>query len=376
MEVLLIFLLIGLITVGIYWSVDETFQPYILIVATIIFLAINDVLSLVILSSTSFAIFFLLRVRSKRNFYFSLSFILLSFLFIIFKIGASIKHGSFNATLPLGMSFYLFRLLHYSIESYKGRLRNTGLKVFLSYMFFLPVIIIGPIIRLDNWVKEMKRRRWNAELFSNGLERIMFGLLKITFLGNFLINAKLTPFIQSLGDEQSWLVNYLECFQYTANSYLQFAGYSDIAVGMSMLFGMRIMENFHFPFLATNINDFWKRWHISLSNWCRDYIFMPVASYTRITWLAIIASMLVLGLWHELSARYILWGSFHAIGIVIWNLQDKYFGRKLSVKAMKVYTIIGRVITLHFVIYSFAFVKEESLNESFRILLLLTGLKP
>ncbi|MEQ9006926.1 MAG: hypothetical protein RLP12_03515, partial [Ekhidna sp.] len=88
----------------------------------------------------------------------------------------------------------------------------------------------------------------------------------------------------------------------------------------------------------------------------------------------IIASMLVLGLWHELSLRYILWGSFHGVGIVIWNLQDKYFGRKLSSKAMSIYSVIGRIITIHFVIFSFAFVKEESVSESFRILLILVGL--
>lgn len=374
MNTLLIYLLIGSIAVGVYWVLNESLQPYVLITATVVFLIISDVISFVILSATSISVFYLLRLGSKQAFYFGITLILQCLLFVVFKISAAVEDGSFDATLPLGMSFYVFRLLHYSIENYKGNLRNTELKVFLMYMFFLPVIIIGPIIRFGDWTKEMKRRRWNHELFSNGLERIMFGMVKITFLGNFLINAKLTIFIKSLGDDQAWLVNYLECFQYAANSYLQFASYSDIAVGMSMLFGMRIMENFHFPFFATNINDFWKRWHISLSNWCLDYIFMPIASYTRITWLAIIASMLVLGLWHELSLRYILWGSFHGIGIIIWNLQDTYFGKGLSSRAMKIYTIIGRVITLHFVIFSFAFVKEESVSESFKILLSLIGI--
>ncbi|SNS72914.1 alginate O-acetyltransferase complex protein AlgI [Ekhidna lutea] len=374
MQVLLIYVLIGAITVGIYWAVKEELQPFVVIAGSVVFFSLHDVFSLLILATTSIITFYLLRRGSGRNFYFSLSFILLSFLFIIFKVGVTIEEGSFSASLPLGMSFYLFRLLHYAIESFKGNLRNTDLKSFMTFMFFLPVMIIGPIIRLGDWSKEMKRRRWNPELFSNGMERILFGFLKITFLGNFLVNAKLSTFIRSFEDEQSWIVNYLECFQYTANSYLQFAGYSDIAVGLSMLFGIRIMENFRFPFLATDINDFWKRWHISLSNWCRDYIFMPVASFSRLTWLAIIASMLVLGLWHELSVRYILWGSFHGVGIVIWNLQDKYFGRKLSDGAMKIYSIFGRIITLHFVIFSFAFVKEESVSESFRILLILVGL--
>ncbi|MEQ9008431.1 MAG: MBOAT family O-acyltransferase, partial [Ekhidna sp.] len=289
MLVLLTYLLIGAISVGVYWAVKEEVQPYVLIVASLVFFSLHDLISLLILSIASLITFYLLRLGSKRSFYFSLCFIILSFLFVIFKVDATIEEGSFNASLPLGMSFYLFRLLHYAIESYKGHLRKTELKTFITYMFYLPVLIIGPLIRLGDWSKEIKRRRWNPELFSNGMERIMFGFIKITFLGNFLVNAKLSTFIRSFEDEQSWIVNYLECFQYTANSYLQFAGYSDIAVGLSMLFGIRIMENFRFPFLATDINDFWKRWHISLSNWCRDYIFMPVASFSRLTWLAIIA---------------------------------------------------------------------------------------
>lgn len=374
MDVLLIYLLICSITVGAYWAFDEKIQPFILIAATVVFFVVNDLLSLVILSVTTLSVYYLNRFGSRQRFYPSLSLILLCFVFVAFKINATLEDGAFSATLPLGMSFYLFRLLHYTIENFKGNLRSTELQDFLTYMFFLPVMIIGPIIRYRDWAKEMKRRRWNAELFSNGMERLLFGLLKITFLSNYLINAKLTPYIESLGENHLWLVNYLECFQYTANSYLQFAGYSDIAVGVSMLFGLRIMENFRFPFLAANINDFWKRWHISLSEWCRDYIFMPVASFTRLSWLAIIASMLILGLWHELSLRYILWGAFHGLGIVIWNLQDKYIGRKLSPKAMKVYTIFGTVITLHFVVFSFAFVKEESVIESFRILFSLIGI--
>ena len=375
MEVLLIYLCIGAVALLFYWLVNERLQSYVLIMASVVFFLVNDIVSLAILFFASLFIYYLLQLRSRKNFYFSLSFIGLSFLFVIFKIGATIQDGSFDATLPLGMSFYLFRLLHYAIEAYKGRLRNVDVKSFFTYMFFLPVMIIGPIIRFNDWSKEMKRRRWNPELFSNGVERIIFGLLKITFLGNFLVNAKLSTLIQSLGDDQSWIVNYLECFQYTANSYLQFAGYSDVAVGFSMLFGLRIMENFRFPFLATDINDFWKRWHISLSQWCRDYIFIPTASFTRLTWLAILTSMLVLGLWHELSLRYILWASFHGIGIVIWNLQDKYFGRRLSRKGQMIYSAVGLVITFHFVIFSFAFVKEESINEAFRILQILIGLK-
>src|SRR5690606_22484260 len=97
--------------------------------------------------------------------------------------------------------------------------------------------------------------------------------------------------------------------------YFKFSGYSDIAIGVSRLLGFRVMENFHYPFIAQNIGDFWKRWHISLSSWCRDYAYMPVWSRLRNGALAALASMLILGLWHELSWRYLAWGLYHGAGI-------------------------------------------------------------
>ena len=375
MGVLLVYLGIGVVALGVYWAIREDFQPYVPTVATLVFLAYQDIFSLGVLLLSSISTYYLLQLAHRWSFYVGVTIILLAFTFIFFKLEATMDMGAFEAALPLGMSFYLFRLLHYAIEVYKGNLKNINFGTLMSFMFYLPVIIIGPIIRLSDWSKEMNRRRWNPEYFSNGLERIIFGLVKITFLGNYLVNMKLSLYITSFDNESSWIVNYLECFQYTANSYLQFAGYSDIAVGFSMLFGIKITENFHFPFLATDISDFWKRWHISLSQWCRDYIFMPIASFTRLPWVAVISSMLVLGLWHELSTRYILWAFFHGLGIVLWNFQDKHFGSKLSPKALSVYSIVGRIITIHFVIFSFAFVKEESIMDSLVVLKILFGFR-
>ena len=123
---------------------------------------------------------------------------------------------------------------------------------------------------------------------------------------------------------------------------MQFAGFSDLAIGMGLLWGIRVMENFNYPFLATNMQGFWTRWHISLSSWCKDYVFQPILAFSRNRWIALIAAMLVLALWHEISLRYILWGVFHSSLILLAVLIRKksplfsnyinhhYFGRWLG----------------------------------------------
>jgi alginate O-acetyltransferase complex protein AlgI len=104
---------------------------------------------------------------------------------------------------------------------------------------------------------------------------------------------------------------------FTCNAYVQFAGYSDLAIGAGLLWGIRVIENFNYPFLATNMQDFWRRWHISLSSWCRDYVFQPIIAFSRNKWIALSAAMLVLALWHEISGRYILWGIFHGTLVLL-----------------------------------------------------------
>ncbi|WP_436516321.1 MBOAT family O-acyltransferase [Ekhidna sp. To15] len=354
------------------WVSREKYQLSIIGFSCLLFIGYFDFLSCAILIISSTMTWFLSRKAYRYHYLIIVLIACLTIVFTAFKLRATLEQGMFSAALPLGMSFYIFRLLHYVIEVYKGNLKNLTYSLFLSYMFYLPVIIVGPIIRVEDWVKEIKRRRWDSQLFSAGLERILYGLVKIIVLGNYLFSAKLANYISNISDDHEWLANYLDCLRYSGNSYMQFAGYSDIAIGFSMLLGIRLMENFNYPFLAANINDFWKRWHISLSQWCRDYIFTPIASSTRLPTIAILISMLVLGLWHEISPRYILWASFHGLGIVIWNLYNRYVKIAFQGVALKLYDGIAMFVTFNFVIISFIWVKETSIEASlnaFRILL-------
>ena len=163
------------------------------------------------------------------------------------------------------------------------------------------------------------------------------------------------------------LIEYLECVAFGANIYFQFAGYSSVAIGFALLLGFRIIENFDHPFLRPNISAFWRCWHISLSSWCRDYVYMPVAASTRSVALGAVASMVVIGLWHEISLRYLAWGLYHAGGILVWQGFQRVKRRLPRTRAQwarLAATAAAVALTFNFVMLSFAITKEASLRDA------------
>ncbi|HYD32716.1 MAG TPA: MBOAT family O-acyltransferase [Azospirillaceae bacterium] len=300
---------------------------------------------------------------------------------LAFKAGlAAPAGGSARLVMPLGLSYYALRCLHYLIESYKGRLPPHGFGEFAGYLFFLPTLVAGPIHRFPDYLRDRRDPRRGAAALSRGLERILYGYVHIVVFGNWLVSLKLRGLVDSLGPERARLAEYLDCLRFGANVYFQFAGYSSIAIGFALLLGFRVIENFNWPFLARNIADFWRRWHISLSSWCRDYVYMPVVALTRDVSLAALASMLVLALWHELSPRYVAWGLYHGLGVVAWQGFQKARRRLPPVRSeagRAVALALSVAVTANFVILSFAITKEPSLREAVRVyVLILFGVKP
>jgi D-alanyl-lipoteichoic acid acyltransferase DltB (MBOAT superfamily) len=263
--------------------------------------------------------------------------------------------------VPLGLSYYTFRQIHYAIERYKQTLPAHNWADYLRYLFFLPTMLVGPLNRFPDFFRDARRRRWDTALFSAGLERILYGYVKIVVLGNALLTNKLGHLIERLMPVHPALATYLGIIKFAANAYVQFAGYSDIAIGLSLTMGFRIMENFHAPFLAPNLSEFWKRYHISLSSWCRDYVFTPLLSLTRRGIVAIAASMLVLGLWHEWSWRYLIWGALQGAGILAWHRYHRWQERQPVLARPSAFAHwSGVVLTLHFYCFSCVIIRENS----------------
>jgi len=368
MEALLNILAISIPMITLAWLLPERWQMLPIVLATAFFLAWVSPLSLVVLAFTALSGYYIIKLYPSLTTAILIVIIQVTAIFLFFKLEYGVEYSLLrNSILPLGLSYYSFRQIHYAFEAYKQKLPEHSITDYISYMFFLPTILIGPINRFQPFLKHLQRRRWDSVLFSLGLERILYGMAKITVLGNWLFAFKLNNYIYSIKSDHPWLADYLETVSYVGNTYVQFAGYSDVAIGLSMLLGFKITENFNYPFIAANIADFWKRWHISLSEWCRDYVFYPFLGMTRNAIISILMSMLVLGAWHEISLRYLLWGGMHALAISIWY---QYEGTILQQKLSQFPYLqrgLGIIITLHFVIFSFIWIKEDSLLESFQL---------
>ena len=300
------------------WTLPRNYVLVSQILITGLFIGYQSPLSLLILTSITLGNYYLLHKAVLEK---SLKIVISLCILVLLIVSAKILFTFHDHwIIPLGMSYYIFRNIHYTIESYHGRIRDESLLFYLAYNFFLPVLIIGPINRYPEFIRDWQRRRLNSEYFSLGFQRILFGISKIVIIGNYLLTSKSPGFIEHLDASNVWLKAYLETVTLVLNAYFQFAGYSDIAIGIALLLGFRVMENFNFPFLATNMQEFWSKYHMSLSAFCRDYIFTPIASYYRKPIFGLVVTMIIIGLWHEITLAFLLWGLLQALGIYLATL--------------------------------------------------------
>lgn len=280
-----------------------------------------------------------------------------------------------GAVALIGVAFAALRLIHVAVEVAQGRVSCTDGWGFLRYLLFFPAVIAGPVHRLDDQQRDENRRRWDPHLVSAGAERILYGFVKIVVLAGWFDSEVFgaAPVAGWNPAAEAWF----SCLRYGWNLYFQFSGYSDIAIGLALAAGFRLPENFSFPFLAANIQEFWRRWHASLSAWCRSYVAEPVLAATRNRWLAVIAAMLVLGLWHEFSLRYCAWGLFHGLGIAIYHHYRSWRGVAQEPVGVRGWSarIVAILVTQAFVITSFAITSTSDLAAAGHLMLRMYGLE-
>lgn len=350
--------------VGGHWLLPERWRGAWIVAASAVFLAWLNPLSMAILTTMTCATYALAgdraRIGGRRL---GVIVALAAATLCAFKINHAINGAAVidldpmteNFLIPLGLSYYTLRVIHYAVEKYKGAIPAHGFGDFAQYMFFLPTFMAGPIHRYPAFAADLRRKRWDPVMFCEGLERLLIGYFKIAFLANLVVNYFIGLAVMHTGAAgYESLAAYLNMLKGALNLYFQFAGYSDIAIGFGLLLGFRVMENFNFPFLARNIADFWQRWHISLTSWCRDYVYMGVMSATRQAWLGAVAAMLVMGLWHEFSLRYLLWGLYHGAGIMLWQQFQHlkpHLPRTENRVAVAAWRVGCTVLTLHYFMF-------------------------
>lgn len=376
-------LLILLGTVLGHWILPGRFRGLWIIAVTAGFLIWQSPSSFILLTALTAFVFLFAGSKDKiTGWSAACQIAAIGILLAIFKIKVEFAHFGHalsveDTLVPLGISYYTFRCIHYVIEKYKGKISSHKAAELVEYLFFLPTLIAGPIHRFPDFARDLKRKRFDAAMFGEGLERILFGYVKISFLANLLTNQMFGIVILDLEPNAPQLAAYLEFLQTGFNLYFQFAGFSDIAIGFGLLLGVRVMENFNWPLLKTNIAAFWRSWHISLSSWCRDYVYMGVISVSRSPAAGAVAAMVVMGLWHEFSLRYLIWGAYHGIGIMIWQKFQDFKPESLESgpAALRIsWRIFSQILTLHFVFISFTFVRQDGILDALeKLIFILTG---
>tara|TARA_B110000977_G_C11090040_1_gene496381 strand:- start:3054 stop:4469 length:1416 start_codon:yes stop_codon:yes gene_type:complete len=274
--------------------------------------------------------------------------------------------------LPVGISFYTFQTLSYTIDIYKKKLEPTKDFIsFASFVSFFPQLVAGPIERASNLLPQILNiRKFKYEQGVQGLRLILWGLFKKIVIADSL--ASKVDYIFSNYQVLEGGTLWIGAIYFSFQIYCDFSGYSDIAIGVSKLLGFELSSNFKFPYFSRNIAEFWRRWHISLSTWFRDYIYIPLGGSKVTFWLAlrnIFIIFLISGFWHGANYTFIVWGGIHAflyIPTFIFKTNRKYRLNSARITSLKDLTNI--IITFLFVTIAWVFFRSESLADAFAYL--------
>ncbi len=253
--------------------------------------------------------------------------------------------------LPIGISFYTFQLISYTIDVYRGdaKVQKNILKLAM-YVSLFPQLIAGPIVRYTTIEKQLENREYSFEKFATGVRRFVIGLAKKVLIANVL--GELVKIFLSSND-RSILFYWMYAISNMLQIYFDFSGYSDMAIGLGKMFGFEFLENFNYPYIATSVTDFWRRWHISLSSWFRDYIYIPLGGnrVSKIKWLRnILVVWLLTGLWHGAAWNFILWGLYFGILLIIEKVFLNKYLEKLPKFLSRIYVLI--IVMISFIIFS------------------------
>ena len=253
--------------------------------------------------------------------------------------------------LPIGISFYTFQTMSYTIDVYRGDARaQRNLATFATFVSLFPQLIAGPIVRYTDVAAELESRRSTLEGVALGFRRFAFGLAKKVLLANAM-GELCNAFRES--QSPSVLFYWLYAVGYTLQIYFDFSGYSDMAIGLGGIFGFRFPENFNYPYISKSITEFWRRWHMTLSSWFRDYVYIPLGGNrtTRGKWLRNLAVVwLLTGLWHGASWNFVLWGAMFGVLLIVEKLWLERSMDRWPAVLRHVYVLV--LVVISFVIFN------------------------
>ncbi|KYN77236.1 alginate O-acetyltransferase [Clostridium sporogenes] len=271
--------------------------------------------------------------------------------------------------LPIGISFFTFQGMSYIIDIYRND-ANVNKNIFsvALYISFFPQLIAGPIVKYKDIDNQIRKRKESMEYFGYGIERFVIGLSKKVIIADTVAGIADTIFsLSNVGIDQP--TAWLGAICYTFQIYFDFSGYSDMAIGLGYMFGFKFMENFNYPYISKSITEFWRRWHISLSTWFKEYLYIPLGGNRKgNTYLNLFIVFFTTGLWHGSSWNFIAWGIWNGIFIII----EKIINKKRWY--IKIPSFIKTTITMFIVILGWVLFRANGLMDAINYLLIMFGI--
>ena len=270
--------------------------------------------------------------------------------------------------LPVGISFFTFQSLSYTIDVYRRDLKPlTNLLDYVFYVSFFPQLVAGPIVRARDFIPQIRQPLMvTDEMFGQGLFFIMSGLFKKAVISDY-ISVNFVERIFANPELYSGVENLFGVYGYALQIYCDFSGYSDMAIGLALLLGFRFPINFNSPYKSDSVTDFWHRWHISLSTWLRDYLYISLGGNRKgkiRTYFNLSVTMLLGGLWHGASWNFIVWGGLHGLALSVHKLFRSLMNRPKDYRSTGIRKVFSVVLTFHFVCFCWIFFRNSTFEGS------------
>lgn len=284
---------------------------------------------------------------------------------------ASLTGGSFSMLdifLPVGISFFTFQSLSYTIDVHRREIKPlTNLLDYAFYVSFFPQLVAGPIVRARDFIPQIRRPLFvSDEMFGHGIFLIMSGLFKKAVISDYIS----VNFVERIFDNPtlySGVENLMGVYGYALQIYCDFSGYSDMAIGIALLLGFHFNINFDSPYKSASVTEFWRRWHISLSSWLRDYLYISLGGNRKgkvRQYVNLIITMFLGGLWHGASWNFVLWGVLHGVALAVHKFWMSLTGRKKGEQSHGIRRFFGVVVTFHFVCFCWIFFRNADFATS------------
>ena len=284
---------------------------------------------------------------------------------------ASLTGGSFSAAdifLPVGISFFTFQSLSYTIDVYRRQIEPLGnLLDYAFYVSFFPQLVAGPIVRARDFIPQIRQPLVvTREMLGRGIFLIISGLFKKAIISDYIS----VNFVERIFDTPalySGIENLMGVYGYALQIYCDFSGYSDMAIGIALLLGFRFGDNFRSPYKSASITEFWRRWHISLSSWLRDYLYISLGGNRKgkfRQYLNLLITMFLGGLWHGASWNFVLWGTLHGVALAVHKAWMQLMGQGRGYQPHGLRRVVGIVITFHFVCLCWVFFRQTDFSQA------------